>query len=255
MRLSCSLACLQDRPLAEVLPLVRDAGCEAIELWWPRVQQDLAGSGDAGPQFQTLLRASGLRLSGLMVSDMAVFGAAELADLTAELVRQMRLAQALDAPAVSLRGGDRRRQSLEMLVRGLQAILPAAEELDLIVELANADASRVEQLEDLRYVLFQIRHPRLRLLNDTGQFHDACVNPRDAFREFIEQTDAVRIADRRGRQPVPLGEGEVNVPAVIEHLQRVGYAGWLVIGPPVPQGMQAGQYLAQSVTYLRSLVQ
>ena len=87
----------------------------------------------------------------------------------------------------------------------------------------------MEQIEDLRYLLHVVDHPRLFLVNDTGQFQSAAVNPRYLLTEFGERLALVHLSDRIGKRAVPIGRGEMNVPAIVEHLGKIGYNGWLVV--------------------------
>jgi sugar phosphate isomerase/epimerase len=49
------------------------------------------------------------------------------------------------------------------------------------------------------------------------------------MREFGDRTTAMRISDMIGDQPVPLGQGEINLPAIIELAKRMNFKGWLVV--------------------------
>jgi len=140
------------------------------------------------------------------------------------------------------------------LVSGLKAVIPLAQQYNLTINLSNRYGSRVEQLDDLRYVFQKINHPRLQVLLNTGQFHLASVNPRDAFREFGDRVSLIRVADLIGDIPVPLGEGEINVPAVIEHLKRIEFKGCLIVQPVSARAESWPEYLPQATAYLHDLI-
>jgi sugar phosphate isomerase/epimerase len=119
---------------------------------------------------------------------------------------------------------------------------------------ANARDSSVEQLEDLRRLFIELDHPGLSLALDAGQFQDAAVNPCDVLREFADRVGLIRVSDRLARRCVPLGQGEMNVAAVIERACRSGYDGWLVVDPDVSEAREARQYLADARSYLTALL-
>jgi D-mannonate dehydratase len=63
-----------------------------------------------------------------------------------------------------------------------------------------------------------------------------------------------RFASERDTVEVPLGEGDVNVPSMIDALQRVGYEGIICpehLGPPKVQGEDQ---LGEAVKYLKRLM-
>ncbi len=229
MRLSCSTRCLPDEPLERVLTAIREAGYAAFEPSWWRMESDdreTAGHGVCSPGIPAKY---GLTVSGLRVGQLTAVSPGDLREELVDLRYRMKLARILGLKAVNLRGGDRRHQSLEMFAVALEAILAIADEMRMNICLANACDSRVEQIEDLRYLLRAVDHPRLLLLNDTGQFHSAAVNPRYLLTEFGERLAIVHISDQIGKRAVPIGRGEMNVPAIVEHLAQIGYDGWLVV--------------------------
>ncbi len=253
MRLSCSTHCLPDYPLAEALGIIRDAGYEFVEISAEQLNEmfgDIERKADA---ILDLLAEHHLHLSGLRLDDLVAVDFHELHHNLEVIQRQMRGARALEVFDVSMRGGDRRQQSLPMLAAGLDAVLEEADRLDLRFLLANGYNNRVEQMEDLRYIFSEVLDPGLWLLNDTGQFHSAAVNPRYAIREFGARTGAVHVTDQVGKQTVPIGEGEMNVPAIIEHLRTIGYNNWLVVDQSFEEWLKGGRYLAEARQSLEKL--
>ncbi|MHC4441192.1 MAG: sugar phosphate isomerase/epimerase family protein [Planctomycetota bacterium] len=200
---------MADLPLQEALTIISDAGYEAVELDWNQIEDDL----------RDILTANKLVVSGINLDDLE----------PDSIRRQMELARQLGLSGINIQGRNRKSQSLETLVDELKAVIPTAEEFDLSINLDNCYGCRIEQLEDLRYIFWKLNHPQLRIVNDTGQFHRASVNPRDVMREFGDRTTAMRISDMIGDQPVPLGQGEINLPAIIELAKRMNFKGWLVV--------------------------
>ena len=102
-------------------------------------------------------------------------------------------------------------------------------ELGLAVNLANRCGTRIEQIEDLRWVFAAAGQPALRVLNHVGHFYAAAVNPRDVLAEFEHQTACLHLSDRIGKRPVPIGQGKVNLPGIMADLKQMDYQGWLVV--------------------------
>jgi len=244
-----------DRPLTQALPLIRQAGGEAVELSWARMQSDYPDATGCVSQVRRLLDASGLVLSGLHVTDLAVEDHQDW-DPTVALIReQMALAGLLGLSSVNLCAGDRGEQSLEMLASGLGRVLPVAFELGLTVNLANRVGTRVEQLEDLRRVFAAAAHPALRVLNDVGHFLAAAVNPRDVLAEFQHQTTCLHLSDRVGKRPVPIGQGKVNLPGILADLKQMRYRSWLVVDLEVGDTPDATQALTDALAYVEQLLE
>ncbi len=254
MRLSCSTRCLPDEPLERVLSAIREAGFEAVEPSWWRIEsedRETPGHERCSPW---LSAQCGLVLSGLRIGQLTAASPGDLREELVDLQHRMKLAKALGLQAVSLRGGDRRHQSLEMFAVALEAILAVADEMRMNICLANACDSRVEQIEDLRYLLSAVDHPRLWLLNDTGQFHSAVVNPRYLLTEFGDRLALVHISDQIGKRTVPVGQGEMNVPAIVEHLVKIGYDGWLVVDQQFTDYAEAVDVLTENRLVLENLL-
>jgi sugar phosphate isomerase/epimerase len=254
MRLSCSAHCLRDRPLRDALPAIRDAGFDAVEVDWRLVERELASARDKPAALQALLEEHDLTLAGVRIADMAAVDESELRQVVTEIRRQMGLVSQLGLPMVTTGAGDRRQQPLEVLTTGLRMALQAAVEADLSLAVVNARDSAVEQIDSLRQLFLEIDHPRLQLLLDAGQFHESAVNPCDVLREFGDRIGLIRISDRIGRRCVPLGQGEMNVPAIIERTRRSGYDGWLVVDSRIANPREAPQYLADARAYLHTLL-
>lgn len=233
MQLSSSILGLAP-PLHHLLPLVRDAGLSAVELSWAQAERDLAAARDRVAALHTLLDEHGLELAGIELSPLTCTSEPQLHEEIVAIRQQMIFAQDMGVSSVSLRTGDRRQQSWGLLFRGLDGVLARAEALGLDLNLANAYGTRVEQLEDVGLLLLKLSHPRLKLLVDTGQFHESVVSPREALLQFGDRMGAIRLGDRKARRAVALGEGETNVPAVIEKLLELNYAGALTLESPPP---------------------
>ena len=232
MQISLNTDAPVERSLRNVLPLIRDVGFEAVDMTWPPVASGSDVNRDPSEELGALLAESGLKLAGLGVGAFTAIEEGALPEAVAACRERMRWARESGLRSVSLRAGDRGRQSWELLYRGLKALLADAEASGLTILLANAYGTRIEQLDDLRRVFIELDDPHLGVLLDAGQFHSAAVNPRDALAELWHRVRFVRLGDRIGRRPVPLGRGETNVPAIIEDLHRRGYDGPLSVELP-----------------------
>ncbi len=254
IRLSCGTGPFDRDPLRNVLPRIRAAGFEHVEMSLAGLDRQLAGARDRPAALRVLLQENGLALSGLVLPPIEAREAANLCEEVSILRERMRFAAAVGAPGVIVSAGDRRSTALEPLTQVLVAAVREAEKLRLNLLLGNANDSRVEQLDDLHYVLLEVEHPGFHLQLDAGEFHSAAVDPRHPIAAFIDRTAQVRIADRIGRREVALGVGETNVPAVMASLQRHRFDGDLVLVPCLSPRTDSGSVLRESHRYLMALL-
>ncbi len=254
MRLSCSAHCLRRRPLRDALAAIREVGYESVEVNWPKVERRLAFAESRTDAFEAMLNETGLTVSAMCVADMNAVDQTEIEPVCSVIGAHIAVACSLRLGAVVVRGGDRRQQPFEILSAGLRPLAARSDACGVSLLVANARDTSIEQIDDLRQLLMEIDEPALGLALDAGQFHDAAVNPCDVLREFADRVRVIRISDRIARRCVPLGQGEMNVPAVIERAHRSGYDGWLVVDPDVPDAREAQQYLADARSYLSTLL-
>ncbi len=224
IRIACSTDCLPGIPADQAADLIRRAGFERVE----------TAIGDSLPGLPTVVfRASLEQL-------LAPSGTGPPPALPAEgiLAADTRLS---------------RKASVEALVAALEEALDlvSSRAPGLSLAILNRFGSRVEQLEDLLLVLQRIEQAPLRLALDAAGFHRACVNPRDALRGWIDRLSVVRLADMAGGRIVPLGEGEINIPALLERLGTGGFDGTLVVAGLVPPGTDPAARLARELRMIR----
>jgi len=229
MKLSCSLDCFSDAPWRDVLPRIAEAGFEAVEASWKAVEREFPKEEHRLHDLRTILDKHDLPISSFNITDCLANKPTH--DWMSSIRQQMAFAAQMGVTGINIRAGERRRQSMGALVHVLRSVVELAEELMVNVHLANALGRRVEQVEDLRYVMAELNHPRVRVLIDAGHAHLAAVNPVHLVGEFVDLTDVVRISDRIGRRRVAIGKGEVNIPTIMDHLCRAEYTGWLVYEP------------------------
>lgn len=254
MRLSCHAHCLRDRPLRETLPAICEIGYEAVEVEWPRVQREFAATAGCVETLLAVLDENNLCLSSMSIAAVDAIDEIEIEPMLAALRPQIAAASALHLPAVTVRAGDRRQQPFEMLTTCLRPLLDNAGHGGMVLQVGNALGSVLEQTEDFRQLFMEIDHPGLRLALDAGQFHCAAVNPCNVIGEFADRLSLIRLNDRIGRRIVPLGQGEMNVQAIIETARRRGYDGWLVIDAALPNPKEALPYLADARAYVQAVL-
>jgi sugar phosphate isomerase/epimerase len=254
MHPSCAIACLPNHTLVDAMRDIREAGFSAVEFQSRCVQEGFAHHTEAIAHLRKLLGRFALHVSSMDASPLSAEAADQLPRDIEIVQREMHLARALGLSAVNVGTGSRQNQPIELVVEGLREIVQIANELGMQVNVANRRGSRIELPSDVRYVLAEINADNVRLLLDSGQFHSTAVNPCDVLCEFPNRIGIIHITDQIGRKPVPLGQGEMNVPAIVERAFRMQYEGWIVLSNPLPKLADPIRYLGDARTYLESLL-
>jgi hexulose-6-phosphate isomerase len=137
------------------------------------------------------------------------------------------------------------------LARGIEPGLVQAARLGLQIGLETS-------LPPERFckLLERIGHPNLRANYDTGNSAALGYSPAEEFAAYGKWINNVHIKDRRrGGGTVPLGQGDTDVPQVLQLLAQIPYPGDFVL--QVARGSDERNtvrgYLAQMQTWLRDL--
>ncbi len=254
MRVSCSTSCLGGRPLADALREIHGAGYVAVDVSCAQIEEAFGPGEDASRGLTELQTRYALAISSVAGAPLAAESAKDMAAGVQCVCRHLRLARRVGLMSISLAAGDRKRQDLDLLIAGLREAASYAGRLGMQIHLANRRGTRIEQLEDLRYVLGTMPRETVQLAIDCGEFHCAAVNPCHAFREFPGRAGLIRLSDHIGRRPVQAGQGGTNIPAVVEMAARSGYDGWLVVSGEVPPDEDPAAFLRASRKFLEQLV-
>jgi sugar phosphate isomerase/epimerase len=136
---------------------------------------------------------------------------------------------------------------------GLAVVLDAAERYGVDASFEPEPGMLVETVAD--YDRLQARHPRLKLALDTGHcLVTQDIEPADAVRRYADRLGTVAIEDmRRGDHThLPFGEGDMDVAAVLDSLDAIGFAR-LVCVELSRESPRAHAAIPESLAYLRAL--
>ena len=146
-------------------------------------------------------------------------------------------------------------QAWNWLLEGVRQVEAAARERGIIASLEPEPGMLVETVDDYRRV--QAAVPSLRLALDTG--HLLVTGEREpaaAVHEFAPQLGTVALEDmRRGvHEHLPFGEGDMDVPAVLQALHAIRFPG-LVSVELSRESPRAHLMIPQALAYLRQAEQ
>jgi sugar phosphate isomerase/epimerase len=121
---------------------------------------------------------------------------------------------------------------LDRAIRILEQLLPAAEELDMLVCLENHAGNTFETLEDYRRMCDAISSPRVGICMDTGHFDASAVDMDNLIDTLGERVVHLHVKENRGRGRqdfTRFGEGTTDNHHIIQRMVERGYSGYITV--------------------------
>ena len=234
--------------LPEVLVDVRAAGYDGIEIG----AQHLDITQPA--PFRQLLADQGLAVAGLHVGG-EIWNPQAVRDALARLQQTMAFAAAAGASHLCFSGAMKQGKSDAELAQ-------AAENLNHIGELARGHGLRLAyhnhfwEIEDdcreLRYLRDHTDPANVSFLLDVAWVHRGGGDPAAVAREFLPRIAYFHLKDSRGTEWLELGQGDVDLPGVLEVMAGREFP-WAVVEQdetkrqPVESARMSRDYLRQAV--------
>lgn len=134
---------------------------------------------------------------------------------------------------------------------GLARVLDHAAQKRVAMSFEPEPGMLVETVDD--YVRLWKRHPTLLLALDTGHcLVTQDIDPADAVRRHAHQLGTVAVEDmRRGDHThLPFGQGDMDMPAVLDALEQIGFTG-LVCVELSRESPRAHQAIPEAIAYLK----
>jgi len=186
-----------------------------------------------------------------------------------DLIRHLTAARRLGAKVMRIVGGSRRTRPARwavhkrQLLRVLSEVIPAAQDQGVVLAIENHIDLLAEEMLDL---VTTVDSPWLGVCLDTANNLRMFEDPLAVARALAPGARATHVKDVsafRGDPKefsfwpsVPLGEGLVDIPAVLGLLRKAKYKGLLAIEVDFlhPDFGEEGRAVAKSVKYLRGLL-
>lgn len=141
----------------------------------------------------------------------------------------------------------------DLLVATLPRFLNAVEGTPVTITVQNHPGRALETGEDYRYVFAGIGDdPRLKAVLEVGAFYHFGWTWQQGYDLLAERIALVHIKDMVGRQSVPFGTGEVDIPALLAHMEAVGYRGRYVLEMNVADKANTLRYMGEALEYVRA---
>jgi sugar phosphate isomerase/epimerase len=165
----------------------------------------------------------------------------------AQAVKAARFAALLGARVVLFKATSR-----ASYLAAAKPFLDATEELGITPVLQNHAGSPISTLADFQEALDGIGDPRMKTLLEVGHFHAVGVSWRQGYDLLRDSIALIHIKDQVGRQSVPFGTGEVDLPGLFRWMRSVGYTGDYVVEMEVEDRENTLRYLQEALAYVRA---
>lgn len=231
------------------------AGYQCFEAFTTWTGARLGASLVTPEELQNRCEGHGVRLATLNTVGMSAMSDEDLPGVVEAIAADMAYAHDLGLDAVNIKGVGRD-QPMEVFARGIDMASAFAEKLGLQIRLGNHPHNRLETAADYRELFSLLGEARenIRILADTRHFEFRGQSMVEFLREFGPRVGLIHINDRIGGTSVPLGTGEVDIPAVLRAAARAGYSGFLTVEIEVDDPANIEMYAAEGLEYLRKQI-
>jgi sugar phosphate isomerase/epimerase len=162
-----------------------------------------------------------------------------------QAVAAARFAEAIGVEVILYKASDR-----PTYIKAAPAFLDSIANLRVTPAVQNHYGTPVSTLDDMKEVMEGIADRRMHALLEVGHFHSAGVPWRNGAEYLRDSIALVHIKDQIGRQSVPFGTGEIDLPGLFRHMDDRGYRGRYVVEMEVKDKENTLAYLKQALPYL-----
>ncbi len=150
-----------------------------------------------------------------------------------------------------------RRKAVDLFYRGLDQVIPLAEELNINVLIEPEPDLLIEKSDQFKSFIKDIRSPIIGLNFDIGHFFCAGEDPARSFEDLFQWIGHVHIEDiaaNRVHNHLIAGQGAIRFKPIFDTMRHLGYTGdiSLELYPYIDDPENAAR---QSIAYLRPVFQ
>ncbi len=172
----------------------------------------------------------------------------------------LQIAKTLGSPNISIPpggplNGASRKEAMALFHRGLEDVVPIAEELGIRLLVEPEPDLLIERTSEFKEFMRDVKSPSVGINFDIGHFYCAGESPAEAFEDLFEWVGHVHMEDigrSRIHQHLVPGDGAIDFAGVFEAMKQLGYTGDIALElyPYVNGPEIAGR---KSLEYLRPL--
>jgi len=253
MVLSCSTCSIPRHELDAAVEAIKRAGYDFMEAFTTWTSCALRPERVPPSEVHVLLAEHGMSLSSLNGHGITAAGPEQLDECMPPILSDLQYAKDIGLRRLNIRGA-KRDQPMEVFVEGLRALAHEAAAIDMGLIIGNHSGNRLERPEDLAAALEGADADNVGVLVDAGHFHSVGVDPADVIGQFGSRLELLHVKDQVGRESVPFGTGEMDLPGILAAARDVGYDGFVVVEMEVADAENTERYLAEAKQYLDNLL-
>jgi sugar phosphate isomerase/epimerase len=157
----------------------------------------------------------------------------------------MRFASQLDIPVCVFNSAqkDKYAEMIRRMALETEGLLPV-----LVVQIHEGRS--IETLDEVEQVINSANHPKVNVLHEVGSYHAKGVSWQKVIDVFGKKIALVHLKDMVGKQSVPFGSGEIDMPALFKALDAIGYTGDFVVEMDPPDKINTHLYIRQALEYI-----
>lgn len=232
-RISSCTYPVRERPVAEALQVMLDAGVRKVDLWGNVPHFSIMS---VSCNLDDLLATAGGK--GMAIANLGSYPGRGFAS-PSPLVRKAEVealkttlyaAKALGARSIRVLPGQGEDPALiPQLAEGFSAATELAAELQVYMGMENHAGSIAGNPEDVRRLCEAVGSPYFGILYEPANLMHRGVDYKEAFHVFHQHVVHIHVKDGvigdTGFQRTHLGEGEIDYPWVIASMESLGYTG------------------------------
>jgi len=133
----------------------------------------------------------------------------------------------------------------------LKKMVPIAEKLKPVLVVQIHEGRSLETLEDVKMVLKEVDHPKVKILHELGSYHAIGVSWKKVIDTFWPRIGLFHLKDMMGPQSVPFGTGDVDFAALFKTVESIGYKGSFVLELATKDPENTNKYFAEAFKYFQ----
>ena len=148
-------------------------------------------------------------------------------------------------------------QAGQRFADALDVVLPAARDLGVVIAIEPEPGLLIQNVEEFERFKQQYyaAEPHIAMNCDLGHLYCVGDDPVSVIERYSHHIAHVHLEDigaNHVHQHLPLGQGAMNIPAILQALDKAGYEGWITV-ELYPYVATAGEVAREAMQYLRML--
>ncbi|HEY5583835.1 MAG TPA: sugar phosphate isomerase/epimerase family protein [Ruminiclostridium sp.] len=140
-------------------------------------------------------------------------------------------------------------------VDALKHFLKAIDGHKIITLVQIHEGRSLENMQEVQDVLKEVNDPRVKVLHEVGSYHAIGVHWKKVIDSFGEKIGLVHLKDMVGRQSMPFGKGDIDLAALIESMDKIGYKGDYVVEMDPKDSENTHKYIGEAIVYLKNITE